>query len=686
MSTELSSQLRERIENTIRCLTLDAVQTANSGHVGAPMGLARPAFELWDRHLRFDPSDPNWPLRDRFVLSAGHASMLLYSLLHLFGCGLTLEDIEAFRKLGSKTPGHPEYGLTPGVETTTGPLGQGFGNAVGMALAGPLARARFGSEQGGPGHHFVYGIASDGDLMEGVASEAASLAGHLGLRNLIFLYDDNQVTIDGPTNLCFRENVAQRFEAYGWHVASVDGERLDDFNAALAAARAEVEKPSLIVTATKIGFGIPGVEGKAKAHGNPLDKDGELRRQTKQNLHWPVDNEFYVPDEVAGYLAERIQAKQKERREIDAAGYVWRAAEPERAAAWDAARERKLPANLGALLSEGLEGVANPTRKHSGAVLEKLSQLVPYMVGGSSDLAGSGAPPLIKSSISVGPSAGAGEARFVAQNIHFGVREHGMGAISNGLALDGTFIPYSGTFLIFSDYMRPAIRLSALMGLREIFVFTHDSIFLGEDGPTHQPIEQLDSLRAVPGLPVFRPADGIETAMAYAWILQHAEGPALLALSRQTLPALVRDPSFEPEDVWKGAYLVKAEGAGKGGKVEPSVVLLATGSEVALACEASLQLETAGNPTRVVSVPCLERFLEQPDAYREELLPEGALLVAVEAGAGGSFWRVIGNRGFVYGIERFGASAPEGDLAAHFGFTPDALAASVKSELGLGGT
>ena len=679
MSQPLSRELRERIENTIRFLSVDAVARANSGHVGAPMGLARPAFELWNEHLRFDPEDPRWPLRDRFVLSNGHASMLQYSLLRLYGV-LDQSDIERFRCLGSRTPGHPEYGDTPGVEVTTGPLGQGFAHAVGMALAGRIARARFGKDAGegddllGPGEHFVYGFAGDGDLMEGISSEAGSLAGHLGLGNLVFLYDDNEVTIDGPTSICFSEDARKRFEAQRWHVEEAEGEDLEGLGRALARCKEETDRPSLIVLKTLIGRGSDAIAGQAKAHGWSMS--AEDIAAAKEAVGWPVDQELWVPDDVTAYFEERKKELQEERAKADARQDAWRRAHPDRADAFEAALGRKLPADLGALLADGMEGVAEPTRKHSAAVLTRLSEHVPYLVGGSADLAGSGAPPIVKGQGIVGPGAEDGADPFAGQNIHFGVREHAMGAVTNGIALDGTFLPYSGTFLIFSDYMRPSIRLAALMKAPSIFVFTHDSIFVGEDGPTHQPIEQVDGLRGVPDLTVFRPADGVETAMAYAWILEKAEGPCALALSRQKVPGLERAEGFDRYDVWRGAYAVRdCQGA-------PRVVLLSSGSEVSLACEAAEALEADGVATRVVSVPSHELFAAQPAEYQDALVPrQGALVVAVEAGLARSYDRWVGRDGIVYGMESFGSSAPYSELAEHFGFTKDALLERIRSAL-----
>jgi transketolase len=666
--------LRERIENTIRFLAVDAVQRANSGHPGAPMGLARIAFELWDQHLRFDPSDPRWPLRDRFVLSNGHASMLLYALLHLYGFDLPMEQIQAFRQLHSRTPGHPEHGDTPGVEVTTGPLGQGFAHGVGMALAARATRARFAAGGDGPGNHFVYAIVSDGDLMEGISSEAGSLAGHLGLGNLIYVYDDNRITIDGGTELSFSEDVAKRFEAQRWHVQHVDGADHAGLARALAEARAETERPSLIIARTVIGFGSPGVAGKSDAHGSPLGPE-EVKR-TKQALGWPLEPEFLVPDDVRAYFAERKQAKRAQRAEADARLAAWRKAQPEPAKAWDAAREGRVPADVAEKLLASVKGDA-ATRQHGAAALEALIQSVPYLIGGSADLAGSAAPPILKGRGTVG--VGEGDARFAGVNVHFGVREHAMGAITNGIALDGTLRPYCGTFLIFSDYMRPALRLSALMRVPSIFVFTHDSIYLGEDGPTHQPIEQLDALRAIPGLTLFRPADGVETALAWAWIARQRGGPALLALTRQKVKALARPASFRPEQVWQGGYAVRDPGAAT------QVVLVATGSEVSLACDAAEKLAAAGVQARVVSLPCLELFLAQPASVRRALVPEtGPPVVVVEAGRGESLRRLAGTRGLVYGIDRFGASAPYADLAQFFGFTPDQLCARVLEHLRTG--
>lgn len=672
--TEPDPVLRERIVNTIRFLAVDGVEKARSGHPGAPMGLAAAAFELWQRHLRFDPSDPNWPLRDRFVLSNGHASMLLYSLLHLFGYDLSLDDLKQFRQLDSRTPGHPEHGHTAGVETTTGPLGQGFANGVGMALAARLARSRFAVDGEGPGHHFVYAIVSDGDLMEGVSAEAGSLAGHLGLGNLVYLYDDNHITIDGKIDLAFSEDVEKRFTAQKWHVQRVaDGNDHAAIWRAIEAAKEETARPSLILLRTTIGYGSPNLAGKSKTHGAPLGAD-EVKA-TKEALGWPQEPTFFVPDEVRAWLADCVASKQADRKARDAKFAAWRKANPAIADAWDAHRERRISEGLTQQLASGWEDKKAATRQHSGEVIQRATAALPFLLGGSADLAESNNT-RIKDAADVGPIVGAGADPFAGRNLHFGIREHGMGSLANGMALDGTFVPYVATFLVFSDYMRPAIRLASLMKLRIVYVFTHDSIFLGEDGPTHQPIEHLDALRAIPGLTLFRPADGLETAMAWAYALQEADGPVALALTRQALPPIAREAGADPKQIWRGGYLVRATNG------KPDVVLAATGSEVSLACEAAEKLASQGVAARVVSVPSLDRFAAQPDAVRHALLPnDGTPIVAVEMGRGESFWRHLGPRGLVYGIQTFGASAPQSQLAGRFGFTADALAAAVQAHI-----
>ena len=669
MSTALSPELRSKIENTIRGLTIDAVEAAGIGHLGAPMGLARPVFQLWDRHLRFDPSDPTWPLRDRFVLSAGHASMLIYSLLNLFEYALPLAEIQRFRQLHSKTPGHPEHGETPGVEVTTGPLGQGFGHAVGMALAGKLARSRFGRGGEGPGHHFVYVVASDGDLMEGITYESASLAGHLKLDNLVVLYDDNKVTIDGPTRLTFSENVRARFEAQGWHVQEVDGEDVAGLDRALEAARAATGRPSILVLKTTIGYGSPWA-GQSKAHGGPFG--AENVKATKAKLGIPLEPLFHVADEVRAYCKERAGAKRFERMLADEKLAAWRSANADAAASWQRVRDRALPADLTEQLVAGLDAKSAATRAHSGTVIGRIAAAAPgLLIGGSADLAGSN-----NTNIPNGGTVGQGDDPFAGSIVNFGVREHAMGAITNGIALDGTFAPYCGTFLVFSDYMRPSVRLAALMKARSVFVFTHDSIFVGEDGPTHQPIEHVDALRAIPGLVVFRPADGVETALAWSYALKDARGPVAFALTRQALPVLKRECAFDARDVLRGAYKVRDP------RGRPDVVLVATGSEVAVACDAATLLAESGIAARVVSAPSLELLREQGDAYVRSLLEPGVPAVAVEAGRGQALRALIGPSGLVIGMDGFGASASYQALAKHFGFVGDSVAAKVRTFLG----
>jgi transketolase len=669
MPIELTPALRSRIENTIRGLTIDAVEAAGIGHLGAPMGLARPVFQLWDKHLRFDPSDPAWPLRDRFVLSAGHASMLLYSLLHLFEYELPMSEIQRFRQLHSKTPGHPEFGETPGVEVTTGPLGQGFGHAVGMALAGKLARSRFGRGGEGPGQHFVYAVASDGDLMEGVSYESASLAGHLKLDNLIVLYDDNKITIDGPTSITFTENVRARFEAQGWHVQEVDGEDVAALDASLEAARAATGRPSIVLVRTTIGYGSPWA-GQSKAHGGPFG--AENVRATKAKLGIPLEPLYHVGEDVRAYCKERAALKRFERMRADERLAAWRSANPEGAASWERVRNRALPIDLTERLVAELDTKSAATRVHSGTVIGRIASAAPaLLVGGSADLAGSN-----NTNIPNGGMIGQGEDPFAGSIVSFGVREHAMGAITNGIALDGTFAPYCGTFLVFSDYMRPSVRLAALMKARSVFVFTHDSIFVGEDGPTHQPIEQIDALRAIPGLVVFRPADGVETALAWSYALKEARGPVAFALTRQAVPVLKREVAFDARDVLRGAYKVRDPGG------KPDVTLIATGSEVAVACDAAALLAESGIAARVVSAPSLELLRAQGDAYRDALLGSDVPLVAVEAARGDSLRALVGPRGLVLGMERFGASASYQALAKHFGFVGDAVAARVRTFLG----
>ncbi|MCD6360941.1 MAG: transketolase [Armatimonadetes bacterium] len=646
------SELDDLCVNTIRFLAVDAVQRAESGHPGMPMGAAPMAWVLWDRFLEHNPADPDWPDRDRFILSAGHGSTLLYALLHLTGYDLPLEQLKQFRQWGSLTPGHPEHGLTPGVETTTGPLGQGFGNGVGMAIAEAFLAATFGEELV---NHYTYAIVSDGDLMEGVASEAASLVGHLRLGKLIYLYDDNRISIEGPTDLAFTEDVTGRFEAYGWQVLEVeDGNDLDAIEAAIRQAQAESERPSLIRVHTHIGWGSPK-QDTASAHGEPLGEENIAA--TKQKLGWPLEPTFYVPDEVAAHMREALargkQAQAQWRERVDSA----REEAPERVDLFERLMAGELPAGWQDVVPTFFGGDAPAaTRSASGAVINAMAKALPTLIGGSADLAPS-TKTLMDDVAAFGPDD------FGGRNLHFGVREHAMGAIVNGMALHGGVIPYGATFLVFSDYMRGAVRLSALMGCRCIWVFTHDSIGVGEDGPTHQPVEQVMSLRAIPGLRVFRPADANETAVAWLTALEY-DGPTALALTRQKLPIL--DPGKYPvANAERGGYVLsEAEG-------DPDLVIIATGSEVSLALEAQEALRGRGIAARVVSMPCWEIFREQPEEYRASVLPPNAPRLAIEAGVTMGWREWVGDAGEVIGLDRFGASAPGPVVMEKFGFTVD---------------
>jgi len=664
--SEALSEIDRLSVTTLRMLAVDAVEAARSGHPGLPLGMAEAAFVLWDRHLRFDPREPRWPGRDRFVLSAGHGSMLLYGLLHLWGFDLPLDEIRRFRQLGSRTPGHPEFGLTPGVEATTGPLGQGFGNAVGMALAARMLGARMNREDFSPVSHRVFVLASDGDLMEGVQSEASSLAGYWKLGNLVVLYDDNRITIEGSTSLAFAEDPAGRFEAYGWHVTRADAHDAASMDGALRESIARDDAPSLIVCRSHIGFGAPHKQDTRDAHGEPLGPD-EVRA-TKQAFGWPLEPEFHVPEEVRAHLARRATAKTEERTVWNRALAAWRERHPELASEWDRHWTQQAPPGLAARLLATLPSPADEaTRVLSGKVLQAAAAEMPSLAGGSADL-----EPSTKTAIAGASAVVRGESgrvNYGGRNLHFGVREHAMGAILNGFAYDGAFRPYGSTFLVFSDYMRPSIRLAALTGLKPIYVFTHDSIFLGEDGPTHQPVEHLFALRAIPGLSVWRPCDGVETAMAWAWILEKARGPSALVLTRQKLPPVARDPGFLPEHVGRGGYVV-SQTPGRA----PDWVILATGSEVAVALAAKTLLEERALAVCVVSVPSLDVFMDQPAAYRESILPRGARLAAVEAGRGFGWREIVGTEGIVIGQETFGQSAPYKALAGHYGFTGAAVA------------
>lgn len=652
--------------DTLKTLAIDAVEKANSGHPGMPMGAAPMAHVLWTRHLDYDPAHPAWPDRDRFVLSAGHGSMLLYGLLHLAGYGLAIEELEAFRQWGSRTPGHPEYGHTPGVETTTGPLGAGCANAVGMAIAEAFLAATFNRPGFDIVDHYTYAIVGDGDLMEGVSAEAASLAGHLGLGKLIYLYDDNQISIEGCTDLAFSEDVGKRFEAYGWQVLTVaDGDDLDDIDRALAAAREETAKPSLVKIRTVIGAGSPNKAGTAACHGSPLGT--EEARLTKEALGWPVGLHFAVPDVVRDLYAARAARGARAREAWEERLAAHRREYPDLARQWDDALARRLPEGWREALPAFAAGEKIATRSASGKVLNALAAVLPTLMGGSADLA-----PSNNTYLSGLADFQAGER--AGRNLRFGVREHAMGGILNGMALHGGVFAYGGTFFVFSDYMRPALRLAALSRVPVTFVFTHDSIGLGEDGPTHQPIEHLASLRAMPGMTVIRPSDATETALAWQAALEHRDGPTALVLTRQNLPVLDRAALGAAEGALKGGYVLKDAPNGT-----PDAIIIATGSEVAIALEATALLAADGVTVRVVALPSWELFQQQDAAYREQVLPAAVKArVAVEAASPFGWERYVGEQGRIVGIDHFGASAPAEVLYREFGITPENVAAQVR--------
>jgi len=647
--------------NTIRTLAMDAVQKANSGHPGMPMGMADVAYVLWTRFLKHNPSDPGWPDRDRFILSAGHGSMLLYSLLHLTGYDLPLEELKNFRQWGSRTPGHPEYGLTPGVETTTGPLGQGFANGVGMAIAERFLAATFNRPGFPIFDHFTYAIVSDGDLMEGISHEAASLAGHLGLGKLIYLYDDNEISIEGSTDLAFTEDVAARFRAYGWHVQSVDGYDLKGIESAIRAARAEKDRPSLVICRTHIAYGSPNKQDSASAHGAPLGED-EVRR-TKEALGWPPDARFLVPPEALEVFRRAVDAGREAQAQWEGMFRRYAREYPREAALLERLWAGELPQGWEDTLPTFSPGDGPlATRKASGAVLNRLADALPTLIGGSADLAPSNVT-LLKGYDDFQRETPAG------RNLHFGVREHAMGAVLNGMALHGGLIPYGGTFLVFSDYMRPAVRLAAMMHLPVVYVWTHDSVWIGEDGPTHQPVEHLASLRAVPNLTLIRPCDANETVAAWKAALKRRDGPTGLILTRQSLPVLDRRQMAGAEGLERGAYVLRDAPGGR-----PELILIGSGSEVHLALAAQEALAQRGVRVRVVSMPSWELFDAQPPEYRAEVLPPDVpARLAIEAGVPMGWERYVGPQGAAIGLDRFGASAPYKVLMEKFGFTPEAI-------------
>ena len=670
---KIEPNLQHLAVNTIRFLSADAVQNAKSGHPGLPMGAATLAYAIWTRHLRHNPANPKWPDRDRFILSGGHGSMLLYSLLHLTGYDLSLAEIKRFRQWESLTPGHPEYGLTPGVETTTGPLGQGFANGVGMAMA----EAHLAKIYNRPGHklidHTIYAIVTDGDLMEGVASEAASLAGHLQLGKLIYLYDDNRISIEGSTDLAFTEDRGKRFEAYGWQVLEVqDGLDVDAIDQAIQKAKLD-PRPSLIMVRTTIGYGLPTRAGTAKAHGEPPGQE-ELDG-AKDALGWPKEPLFYIPDEVMSFFRQAVIKGAEQEADWQERLNAYRQAYPDLADELEKRLAGKLPENWADDLPDfpaDPKGMAS--RSASGKVLNKLSERLPELFGGSADLA---------------PSTNTWMNQTVAfsvenregRNVHFGVREHGMGAIVNGMAYYGGFIPFGATFMVFSDYMRGAIRLSALSHLGSIWVFTHDSVGVGEDGPTHQPVEQLAALRAIPNLLTLRPADANEVREAWKVAIENRHRPTALILTRQNLPTLDRTVYTPAAGLRKGAYVLADLGQGK-----PQIILMASGSEVSLIVEAGKRLSEAGVTVRLVSFPSWELFAEQDDEYRKSVFASDIeLRLAVEAGVSMGWHRWVGDKGRILGLDRYGASAPGGEVFKNLGFTVDTVEQLALDLLGRGG-
>jgi transketolase len=684
MNPKPDRELENRCINTIRILSADAVQNANAGHPGMPMGAAAMAFTLWTRFLKHNPRNPQWFDRDRFILSGGHGSMLLYSLLYLTGYDLPLDEIKHFRKWGSKTPGHPERGLTPGVEATTGPLGQGFANGVGMAIAEAWLAARYNRPDHKIVDHYTYAICGDGDLMEGISQEAASLAGHLHLGKLIYLYDQNHISLAGATEIDFSEDVAKRFEAYGWHTRMVpDGNDTQDLACAIREAQAEDQKPSLILARTHIGYGSPHKQDNFSAHGDPLGEE-ELQA-TKKALGWPSMEKFYLPEDAVESFRRAIpfgaQFEEQWRKGMDAYKHGF----PEEAAEFERIVSGKLPQNWAVDLPRW-KPTDKPmaTRAAGGEAINALAKHIPNLLGGSADLNPSTRTALkglgdFQSPEVSGPGtlgAVGGEWSYAGRNIAFGVREHAMGAAVNGMAAHGGILPFSATFFTFSDYMKPAIRLGALSKLKAIYVFTHDSIGLGEDGPTHQPVEQLVGLRGIPSLTVIRPADPNETAEAWAFAVQH-DGPTLLVLTRQVVPHLDRSGAKDP-GVVRGAYVLADVEDGS-----PDVILIGTGSEVSLCVLAQEKLKTFGVKSRIVSMPSWSLFEAQEDSYRESVLPRGIKKrVTVEAASPIGWHRWAGDEGAVIGLKRFGASAPGQEVLDHLGFTADHVASAALRLLG----
>ncbi len=683
-----ASTLADLCINTIRTLSIDGVQKANSGHPGMPMGAATMAYVLWTRHLRYNPVNPAWPDRDRFVLSAGHASMLLYSMLHLTGYDVTLDDIKQFRRWGSRTPGHPESSHTPGVEVTTGPLGQGFGNGVGLAMAERWLAASFNRPDRTVVDHYTYVMASDGDMMEGVSSEAASLAGDLRLGRLIVLYDSNRITLSATTDITFREDVGARFAAYGWHVQHVDGLDVDAVDAALTAARADEDRPSLIIASTHIGFGSPNKQDTFHAHGEPLGVD-EVKL-TKQAYGWPRDATFLIPAEALAEFRKAVANGAALETSWEHRMNAFRAAHADSAAAFDRGVAGRLPDGWEkALPTFTAADGAMATRDAGGKVIAALCEVVPNLVGGSADLdpstktamkeKGDFESPVAEQAGATPPTQGqaGGVWGYAGRNIHFGIREHAMTAALTGMALHGGVVPYGATFLTFSDYMKPSVRLAALSGAHVIYVWTHDSIALGEDGPTHQPVEQLAGLRAMPNMLVLRPADATETVEAWRIALLHTTGPVGLVLTRQGLPVLDRTTLAPASGVARGAYVLSDSSAGS-----PSVILIATGSEVSLALKAHQQLTAEGVRSRLVSMPSWELFEAQPQDYRDSVLPPRVRArVSVEAASPLGWDRYTGLDGASIAVRSFGASAPGPVVMEKFGFTTEHVVAAAREVL-----
>ncbi|MEX0845046.1 MAG: transketolase [Balneolaceae bacterium] len=662
-----ASKLDQLCVNTIRTLSMDAVQKANSGHPGMPMGMADVAYVLWTKYLKHNPKNPDWFDRDRFILSAGHGSMLLYSLLHLTGYDLSLDELKNFRQLGSKTPGHPEYGITPGVETTTGPLGQGFGTGVGMAMAEHFLSNKFNMGGHKIVDHYTYAIVSDGDLMEGISHESASMAGHMGLGKIIYLYDSNRISIEGSTDLAFTEDVPKRFDAYNWHVVEIDGHNHDEISSAIEEAQSVTDKPSIIVCNTHIGYGSPNKQDTADSHGAPLGED-EIKL-TKEGYGWDAEKKFYIPDEALEKYREAIKKGDQAEKDWNQALSVYGKEYTEEAKSFSSWIKREISPELEKSLpvfEVSEKGLA--TRAASGKVINAIKDIVPNLFGGSADLSGS-----TKTDID-------GYGSFIVdkptgRTIHYGVREHGMGAAVNGMALHSGLIPYGATFFVFTDYMRPAIRIASLLKTPSIFVLTHDSIGLGEDGPTHQPIEHLASLRAMPNITIIRPGDANETAYGWKAAIDNTTGPTLLVLTRQNMPTYARSENNAASNVAKGAYIFEDSE-----KDTPDAILIGTGSELHLAVNAKKELANKGVDARVVSMPSWELFERQSDAYKESVLPKAVTnRVSIEAGSSFGWERYVGPEGTAIGVNTFGESAPYEELYEHFGITSDAM---VKAALG----